>query len=180
MSSSPSAITIGPMNPLDLAPFHAHFRRHLAESGRGDGHFMPFAPDDEDGPTGLTAEGLARSLRERSWQRWFLATTDRGDVVGHVDLKGDGLRVGLHRCELGIGIERPYRRQGLGRRLMETAIEFARNAETLSWVDLRVFAHNAAGRALYRSLGFVEIGTIVDRFRIEGQKIDDVLMTLRL
>jgi RimJ/RimL family protein N-acetyltransferase len=180
MSTDRSAIAIAAMDPLNLGPFHAHFRRHRAESGRGDAHFMPFAPDDEDGPKGLAVEGLARSLRELRWQRWFLATTDQGDVVGHVNLKSDGVRVGLHRCELGIGIERAYRRQGLGRRLMQTAIEFARDAETLSWVDLRVFAHNAAGRALYRSLGFVEIGTLVDRFRIEGQRIDDVLMTLRL
>ena len=110
----------------------------------------------------------------------FVAVSDGNDIVGHVDLKGDHLKTGLHRCELGIGIERPYRGRGLGRRLMETAIEFARAADTLSWMDLRVFSHNVAGRALYRSLGFSEVGTLVDRFRIDGQRIDDVVMTLKV
>jgi RimJ/RimL family protein N-acetyltransferase len=63
---------------------------------------------------------------------------------------------------------------------METSIDFARGVVTLSWIDLRVFAHNAAGRALYRNLGFSEVGTLVDRFRIDGQIIDDVIMTLRV
>jgi RimJ/RimL family protein N-acetyltransferase len=164
----------------DLAGLQDHFTRHRAESGRGDVHFMPFAPGDEDGPTGLDVGALDRPLTEPRWQRWFVAATDGDQIVGHVNLKGDGLKVGLHRCELGVGIERPYRGQGLGTRLMETAIDFARGVDTLSWIDLRVFAHNAAGRALYRNLGFSEVGTLVDRFRIDGQIIDDVIMTLRV
>jgi RimJ/RimL family protein N-acetyltransferase len=63
---------------------------------------------------------------------------------------------------------------------MNTAIEFAHDSRILMWIDLRVFAHNTAAHALYRSLGFVEIGTVPDRFRIEGESIDDILMTLRL
>jgi len=97
-----------------------------------------------------------------------------------VDLKGDGLKTGRHRCELGIGIEREHRGKGLGRRLMETAVEFARDAGTLTWVDLRVFAHNATARALYLDMGFSEVGTLVEGFRIEGQTVDDVIMTLKV
>ena len=115
---------------------------------------------------------------ERGWQRCWVAIAADGNIVGDVELKGSSLTSELHRCELGIGIERPSRGGGLGRRLMETAIEFARGVETLAWVDLRVFAHNAPGRALYRSVGFVEVGTLADRFRIDGQSIGDVMMTL--
>ncbi len=141
---------------------------------------MPFAPDDPDGPKGVDPQAVDRPLSEPGWQRWFVAVGDDERVVGQVDLRGDGLRAGLHRCELGIGVERPYRGQGLGRRLMETAIDFARGAESLDWVDLRVFAHNTAGRALYLDLGFVELGTAADRFRVGGQTIDDVIMTLEV
>ncbi len=62
---------------------------------------------------------------------------------------------------------------------METAIEFARGVEALAWVDLRVFAHNAPGRALYRNLGFFEV-TLADRFRIGSETIDDVIMSLNV
>ena len=95
-----------------------------------------------------------------------------------MDLKGDALAAGLHRSELGIGIERSYRGRGLGRQLMQVAIDFALGAATLDWLDLKVFAHNTPARALYRSLGFEEIGTVIDRFRIGGVSVDDVLMTL--
>ena len=101
-------------------------------------------------------------------------------VVAHVNLKGDGLATGLHRCELGIGIEEAYRSAGLGRRLMGTAIDFARHAPSLNWLDLRVFSHNTPARVLYISLGFKEVGTWFDRFRISGQSIDDILMTLNV
>lgn len=172
------AISIHKLTDNDLRELLTHVERHRAESGRGgDHHFMPFAPDDPQGPKGLDRAALQLRLDEIGWQRWWVAI-DAGEVVGHVNLKGDGLKTGLHRCELGIGLERAYRGQGYGRGLMTKAIEYASSAKTLSWIDLRVFSHNAAGRALYQSLGFVEIGTIVDRFRIEGGAIDDVVMTL--
>jgi len=155
-----------------------HFDRHHAESGRGDPHFMPFEPTAPEGPKGLDVDGLTRPLSERGWQRWFIARDPASCIIGHVNLKGDGLAVGLHRCELGIGIERPYRGQGLGRRLMHTAIDHARRAGSLAWVDLRAFAHNHAALELYRSLGFVEIGRMEDRFRIGGESVDDVIMVL--
>lgn len=140
---------------------------------------MPFAPDDPVGPRGLNESSLDRPLTSPGWQRCFVALNeDETGIVGHVNLKGDPLKCGLHRCELGIGIERPRRGQGLGKRLMKTAIEFARDVDTIAWVDLKVFAHNTAARALYRSLGFVEIGTLGDRFRIGESSIDDVIMTL--
>ena len=171
---------IHPYKPSDLPALRAHLERHRAESGRGEAHFLPFARHDPDGPKGIDPEAVNRSLDEPGWQRWFVAIADDGRVAGQVDLRGDGLKAGLHRCELGIGIERPHRGQGLGRRLMETAIGFAREAESLDWLDLRVFAHNTAARALYRELGFVELGTVVDRFRVDGQVIDDVMMTLKV
>jgi len=155
----------------------AHFDRHRAESGRGDIHFMPFAPDDPDGPRGLNTDGLALPLSEPAWQRAFAAWSGN-EVVGHVDLKGGRLKSTLHRCELGIGIERHARGAGLGRALMLRAIEHVQKAPGLDWLDLRTFGHNTPALALYQSLGFVEVGVIEDFIRVEGERIDDVLMTL--
>ena len=140
---------------------------------------MPFAPDDPDGPRGLDRAALTLPVTTPGWQRCFVARVD-GRAVGHVDLKGGTLKVQLHRCELGIGIEAPYRRAGLGRRLMESAIDLCRRERSLDWLDLRVFAHNTQALALYKVLGFQEVGIIEDCMRIDGQSIDDVLMTLRV
>ena len=173
------ALAIRPLRERDLPLFDAHFARHRAESGRGEPHFMPYAPGAATGPKGLKAERFSLGLDKTGWERWFAAWDESGtSIIGHVDLKGDGHGAGLHRCELGIGIERPYRRRGLGRRLMQTVIQFAREAPTVSWLDLRVFAHNHPARALYKGLGFRELGTYVDRFRVAETSIDDVMMTL--
>lgn len=166
--------------PEQLPLLAEHLARHYRESGRGEHHFMPFPPSElGGGPRPLVAERFERPLTEHGWRRAFAACLSDGRTfVAHVDLKGDEIRSGLHRCELGIGIERAYRGAGLGRRLMRHAIDFASAAPSLAWLDLRVFGHNAPARALYRALGFEEIGTVQDRFRIEGTVIDDVLMTL--
>ena len=144
-------------------------------------HFMPFVPGGADGPAGVSIEKAFYSLDKPGWQRWFYALDSANDkIIGHVDLKSDGLVTGLHRCEIGIGIERTYRKQGLGKLLMCQAIDFARVSDTLAWIDLKVFATNTVACALYKSLGFVEIGTLNDRFRIDGQKIDDIVMVLNV
>jgi RimJ/RimL family protein N-acetyltransferase len=182
MSSKPeiaAILDIRQMTPEDIPLYEDHFARHRAESGENDHHFMPFEPGGEDGPTGLQAECLARDLSQPGWQRWWIASPGGQDlVVGHVNLKGDPLATGLHRCELGIGIERQHREAGLGLRLMRKAIDFSRTSDSLAWIDLRVFAHNTAARALYARLGFAQCGILDDRFRIGGQTIDDVIMTL--
>ena len=172
-------LPISPLSADAIALFDQHFARHRAESGRDDFHFMPFAPDDDEGPKGLDANLFELTLDTPGWQRWWVARiSHHGDIVGHVDLKGDHLKTGMHRCELGIGIKRAYRGQGSGRRLMQTAIDFARSEVRIKWLDLRVFAHNENARSLYTTLGFAELGVVADRFRIDGVSMDDVLMTL--
>lgn len=172
-----TSIPITPVSPADAVLLGAHLKRHRAESGRGDYHFMPFAPDDPEGPQFVNFDALAIPVDQPGWQRWWVARAG-ADIVGHIDVKGGGIRSVLHRCELGIGIERAYRNQGLGRALMQTAINFCRHAQSIDWLDLRVFAHNQNARHLYQSLGFEERGQFEDWIRIGPTSIDDVLMTL--
>ncbi len=173
--------TIQPLRVRDRALLAAHFDRHRRESGADDLYFMPYEADDPDAPRGFDPERLSLRLGEPGWQRWFgIIVGNRRRVVGHLDLSGPMLRSGLHRCELGIGIERPYRGQGFGRELMTTAIAFLRETPSIAWLDLRVFADNEPARRLYRDLGFVEVGEQIDRFRIGSRSIDDVRMTLHV
>jgi RimJ/RimL family protein N-acetyltransferase len=156
-----------------------HLGRHRKESGRNGIHFMPFAPDDPDGPGGISMEKAMLPDDRPGWQRWFCARdSTSGRIIGHVDLRHDGLKASKHRCELGIGIEEAYRGKGIGKRLMNTAIEYARSREFLAWIDLRVFGNNIGARSLYKQLGFTEVGVIRDRFRICGESVDDMMMVL--
>lgn len=173
--------SIRPLKDADVPLYLEHFARHRAESGRGDYHFMPFEPGDGNGPRGPNPDKLSQLVTEPGWQRYWVAVDEyRQQIIGHVNLKGSPLRSALHRCELGIGIERAWRVQGLGMRLMTVAIDFALQSPSIAWIDLGVFAHNHNAAALYRKLGFRELTTVEDRFRMEGQAIADIMMTLNV
>jgi RimJ/RimL family protein N-acetyltransferase len=119
-----------------------------------------------------------KPLTEPGWMRtWGLFAGDA--IVGHLDLKGGPILSDLHRATLGIGLEAGHRDRGLGRAMCETAIAWSR-LQGLAWIDLGVFGPNLRAQALYRKLGFVEVGRMTDRFRLDGESIDDIMMTLAL
>ncbi len=178
--------SIEPLTPDKVDALRSHLARHRKESGLDGNHFMPFAPSDPNGPKGLDVQCVELGYQELGWQRWFVVQ-DAGEeakqdgeerIVAHISLKSAPLRTALHRCEVGVGIEVPYRGKGLGRALMQHAIAFAEQVPSLAWIDLHVFAHNTPAVALYRDLGFVEVGCWTDRFRIDGQALDELVMAL--
>lgn len=120
----------------------------------------------------------SKPLDEPGWARaWGLRVG--GTLVGHCGLRSGGLASELHRVTLGVAIERAARGRGAGRALIETAIAFARH-HRLSWIDLGVFSNNQRARQLYRKLGFVEVGAVTDRFRVDGAAVTDIAMVLDL
>lgn len=157
-----------------------HMARHADESGRGgDIIFAPFEDFDTEAWQARHEERFRLAVDEPGWERLW-GVFDGAQMVGHVDLSGASMHASLHRARLGLGLERPYRGRGIGLRLMQTAIAWARDEPSLEWVDLGVFAHNLVARGLYEKLGFSQIATVSDLFRVRGQSIDDVTMTLRL
>lgn len=99
-------------------------------------------------------------------------------MVGGLTLVGADLLASMHRAGLGVGVERAYRGQGWGRKLLEAAIAWARQDPRLDWIDLGVFEGNDRALALYRRLGFIEHGRVVDLFRVDGLRITDIQMSL--
>jgi RimJ/RimL family protein N-acetyltransferase len=84
------------------------------------------------------------------------------------------------REEIGMAIAREWRGRGVGSALMEAAIDWARE-RGLHKLSLGVFAHNAAGLALYRKYGFVEEGRRVKHYRRQsGELWDSIEMGLLL
>jgi RimJ/RimL family protein N-acetyltransferase len=171
------------LTPSDIDSFTEHVARHLAESGRGGTPiFWPQSssePWDRVSKRKAFLERWSKGLHEPSWNRaWAAYDGDR--MVGHLDLGARPLATSLHRAILGMGIEESHRKQGLGQRLIETAIEWAKKQPSLDWLDLNVFAHNEPAKRLYEKCGFKEVGRMSDLFRVDGQSIDDIQMVLRL
>jgi ribosomal protein S18 acetylase RimI-like enzyme len=115
--------------------------------------------------------------RAASWTLDGTIVAVAGDaVIGsiHVGVSGHGYG------EIGMAIAREWRGRGVGSALMEAAIEWARE-RGLHKLSLGVFAHNAAGLALYRKYGFVEEGRRVKHYRRQsGELWDSIEMGLLL
>jgi ribosomal protein S18 acetylase RimI-like enzyme len=71
-------------------------------------------------------------------------------------------------------VAEPYRGQGLGRRLMDKAEEWAR-LQGLARISLSVGVHNAIGQRLYESLGY-QVETLRMTKELIPQESDQILL----
>lgn len=168
----------------DMSAWRTHLSEHMHENGANGAWFAPFSL--EQVAKRFTPERVAESrtaaakgFDETDWLRVIVAEDASGAMIGHTDLHGGSIESELHRCKLGIGILAAHHRRGLGIALMKATIDLARDAG-LAWMDLAVFAGNDPAIALYRKLGFVEVGRVSDRFRVEGVALIDIVMALDL
>jgi ribosomal protein S18 acetylase RimI-like enzyme len=65
-------------------------------------------------------------------------------------------------------------------RLVETAVDWARNETDLAWIDLEVMADNVPAVELYLRSGFTMVARIADMLRVDGASHDLCCMTLKL
>ncbi len=82
-----------------------------------------------------------------------------------------------HVCHFGTYVLAALRGQGIGRRLAQATLAFAR-AHGYEKAVVYVLAHNAGGLAYYRSLGFEERGVLTRQTKIDGVYYDEVFMEL--
>ena len=81
-----------------------------------------------------------------------------GDVVGYVFSRRTLLgRLGRCGHIVAVAVEKEFRRRGIGRRLMEAALDHLAQRR-VSRVGLEVRQSNTAAQALYEQLGFDRIG----------------------
>ncbi|GKQ55586.1 GNAT family N-acetyltransferase [Bradyrhizobium sp. Ce-3] len=93
-------------------------------------------------------------------------------IVGFVAAEGPKRQ---HKGALvGMYVRQAARRAGVGRRLVEAALELA--AQSVELVQLIVVKGNEPAIRLYRSMGFVEYGLEQHALKIDGRYYDDILM----
>jgi ribosomal protein S18 acetylase RimI-like enzyme len=179
-----TAPSIRSVAPDDLPAFFAYLDDHLADNGRnGAALFQPMARAESRFPgekkAGFTT-GLATPVGEPGWRRAWIAVDEAGNIAGHIDLRARAERPAAHRALLGMGVQRDYRRQGLGLRLIDMAARWAKADAGLCWIDLEVLSVNEAAHQLYRRAGFTLVGELQDMFRIDGMNHAYTLMTRQL
>lgn len=114
--------------------------------------------------------------REVSFIQYFLdarrslmliATMD-GKHIGNCSISPVGsYRRYAHRCEAAIALYREFWGCGIGRKMMETALEQAK-ALGFEQVELEVVSDNARAIALYERLGFQKYGSFPAHMKYAG------------
>ena len=121
------------------------------------------------------ADGIRQVLRDPTTFAGFVADDD-GRVVGSI---------GLHLApygvvSLGMAILDGYRSMGIGTRLLERGVAWARQVGAHK-ITLETWPHNERAIGLYRKMGFVDEGRLLKHYRRRnGELWDAVVMGLLL
>ncbi len=163
--------------------FFRYLEDHTSDNGRDGRYFLPMSKDESRIPPEKRqsfVSGLHATVCTSGWRRTWVARGAGGAIAGHVDLRACPERYTDHRCQLGMGVHRDHRRQGLGRELLAHVERWASGQPVLRWIDLTVLSTNEAAIGLYRAVGFNMQSAVADRFEIDGKSIGEVSMAKKV
>jgi L-phenylalanine/L-methionine N-acetyltransferase len=132
----------------------------------------------------LATDGSWRSVGE---ERRYLRTIARyphaavfvaeeGErIVGRLSLARDPNPASAHVADLGLMVAASHRRRGVGRALLEQAVEWAREAG-IRKLELHVFPWNEPAIRLYERFGFEREGLRRGHYRRGNEYVDAILM----
>ncbi len=164
------ALTIRPAR-LEDAPILAHAQRTIAATPG----LLASQPDE------LPDERIAQKITAlaRAENGCFLVAESAGQLVGHGILDPLPLAVIRHVVHLTLVAHVGWQGMGVGRELLRSLIEWAKAAAAVEKIELHVRSSNEAAQALYRKMGFTEMGRWRRRIKIgPGEYLDDVAMEL--
>ncbi|MEX2028448.1 MAG: GNAT family N-acetyltransferase [Candidatus Curtissbacteria bacterium] len=88
-----------------------------------------------------------------------------------------GERTSSHIGNFGISVAKDFRGQGIGKLLMQTALDEAvKEIPNLQIVTLGVFSNNDLAKKMYEDFGFVEYGRLPQGVKLEAESTDHVHM----
>jgi RimJ/RimL family protein N-acetyltransferase len=117
-----------------------------------------------------------RSVRGHPDAAVFVAEADAA-VVGRLSVSRDPHPASRHVADLGLMVSAGHRRRGIGRALLEQAVEWARGAGVTK-LELHVFPWNEPALRLYASFGFEREGLRRRHYLRDGEYVDAILMAL--
>jgi RimJ/RimL family protein N-acetyltransferase len=115
-----------------------------------------------------------RAIRRYPNAAVFVAE-DEGRIVGRLSIARDQHPASRHVADLGLMVAISHRRRGIGTRLLEAALDWARHSEVRK-LELHVFPHNDAAIKLYENFGFVQEGYRRGHYRRGDEYVDAILM----
>ena len=130
---------------------------------------LPYSVEDE--------EKYIESLQNSTSCVMFFAKCD-GRIIGDASFSSSPRERIKHRGEIGISVVRDYWGKGIGSKLMEEVIDFAKNVADCEIIHLQVRSDNERAIGLYKKYGFEKIGQFKGYLKIDGKYVDCDLMNL--
>ena len=145
---------------ITLEPGHMVYRPHELS----DESFRDKIGDLSDHPRGV-----------------YLVAELEGSIIGHAMLDPLELEAIQHVAQIVTTVHPGHQGHGIGQRLTEHLIEWARSRTPLEKIELQVRSCNSPAISLYKKVGFQEEGRCLRRVKLaDDQYADDVLMGLWL
>jgi GNAT superfamily N-acetyltransferase len=125
-----------------------------------------------------TAQGLGR--REGAPENvTFGAFDEKGQLVGLAGFRREEEAKKRHKGVIwGMYVPNELRGQGIGKALLEAAIEYAKSLPDLERINLAVVLTNKEARLLFVAHGFQSYGTERKALKLHDRYFDQELMTL--
>jgi RimJ/RimL family protein N-acetyltransferase len=96
-------------------------------------------------------------------------------VVARMSLSRDPHPASRHVADLGLMVAESHRRRGIGMKLLDAAVEWARLAGVTK-LELHVFPWNEGALRLYERFGFEREGYRKRHYERDGELVDAILM----
>jgi RimJ/RimL family protein N-acetyltransferase len=109
----------------------------------------------------------------------FVAERSDGTIIGRLSLARDSHPASAHVADLGLMVAKDARRQGVGKALLESAVDWARGSGVRK-LELHVFPWNEPAVQLYERFGFEREGYRKAHYQRAGEDVDAILMALRV
>jgi RimJ/RimL family protein N-acetyltransferase len=119
-----------------------------------------------------------RAVRRHPDAAVYVAEVD-GQLAGRLSLARDQNPASRHVADLGLMVDERFRRRGVGRALLERAVEWARG-HGVAKLELHVFPWNEPAIALYESFGFQREGFRRRHYLRPDGYADAVLMAFHI
>ena len=160
---------------LNSQDFESYFANRLRALQQTPSAFLVTYAEAKEGDQSHYKNTLACIGKENL----IFGALNEGQVVATLGLSQEERSSTKHKAIIwGMAVDIEYRKRGIAAKLLDMAIQFAKDEMKVKLVQLSVEANNLPARKLYESRGFKIWGTEPKTLFINGNYYDDDHMAL--